>query len=549
MNSSEKDPTSPFLKNPPTTKEELWAWYSYDWANSVYSIAAIGGYMPLLANDVAKRAADDSCQVYFGVVPIRPSSYASIFLSFSVLFQAIVFFCFSAAGDYGNMRKSLLIFFATTGSITTCLSFFITPENWWLGGVLMIITNVLFGASVVFYNAFLPLIIADLKEIQEFEGSESDFEDFRNKRSNEVSSYGFIAGYAGGLIVLILSVPILFVVPVKDEHTYECQDFEDDKIDEEWYDSIFAYQIIIFISGVWWLIFSIPTFYYLRARPGPSIPSGTNIVSLSLSRVKETITHIRELPTAGKYLLLYFVYSDGYTTISTVGALFAAEEIGMEGISLAILLVEIPLSALFGNYFFLWTHRRFGLSARDIININLIMFLILPLWGTIGFIKGSNIGLKTDWEMYLFAWIFGFNLGCVQSFSRTLFAQLTPIGRESEFFGFFELTDKGSSWVGPLVVGIVAQATDSLRFGLFSIVPFLLFPLFGMKNLDVAQGIKEKIEYEKIHQTNGNDEGTVGIRLDQNQTDDEEFEGNKRLSRRSDQNENSVEIQEVVTTE
>ena len=61
-------------------------------------------------------------------------------------------------------------------------------------------------------------------------------------------------------------------------------------------------------------------------------------------------------------------------------------------------------------------------------------------------IDAKYLGLKQEWELHIFAVFYGFNLGSIQSFSRALMSTLTPPGHESEFFGFFEISDKGTNW-------------------------------------------------------------------------------------------------------
>jgi hypothetical protein len=107
--------------------------------------------------------------------------------------------------------------------------------------------------------------------------------------------------------------------------------------------------------------------------------------------------------------------------------------------------------------------------CRVIIFINLAFVSLMPLWG-VPFIKGLN----TATEFYIAAAIFGFQTGSYQSFSRTLLSHLTPLGCESEFFSLYELTDKGSAWLGPVVLTVVREATGNLRWGLFAIIFFFI---------------------------------------------------------------------------
>eukprot|EP00002_Diphylleia_rotans_P038156 TRINITY_DN8631_c0_g1_i2.p1 TRINITY_DN8631_c0_g1~~TRINITY_DN8631_c0_g1_i2.p1 ORF type:complete len:170 (-),score=29.80 TRINITY_DN8631_c0_g1_i2:111-620(-) len=137
--------------------------------------------------------------------------------------------------------------------------------------------------------------------------------------------------------------------------------------------------------------------------------------------------------------------------------------------------------------------RRLGWSPKKIIQFHLLFLLTLPLYGLLGFF--APFGLVTVEELYAFGFVYGLNIGSVQSFSRTVFSDLIPMGYESEFFGLYEITDKGSSWIGPLIVSIILQATGSMRWALFVLIIFFIVPFFMLYNIDIAAG---KIEAERF---------------------------------------------------
>jgi hypothetical protein len=118
-----------------------------------------------------------------------------------------------------------------------------------------------------------------------------------------------------------------------------------------------------------------------------------------------------------------------------------------------------------------------------IIFINLAFVCLMPLWGI-----PNTGGLNTATEFYIAAAIFGFQSGSYQSFSRTLLAHFTPLGCESEFFSLYELTDKGSAWLGPVVLTVVADTTGQLRWGLFAIVFFFVVGGIFLFFVDTKEG-------------------------------------------------------------
>jgi UMF1 family MFS transporter len=169
--------------------------------------------------------------------------------------------------------------------------------------------------------------------------------------------------------------------------------------------------------------------------------------------------------------LLIFVTFVG--TIGSVGIIFAQTEFCLPSTALAALVLMITFLALAGNLLFLKLQQRFDLSAKFMMVLMLSISCILPLWGIIGLFSQS-FGLRSIGEVFGFSFLYGLILGSLQSYSRTLFCSVIPKGSESQFFGLYEITDKGSSWIGPLVLSAVYAKTGELRYALI----FLFFMLF-----------------------------------------------------------------------
>jgi UMF1 family MFS transporter len=195
---------------------------------------------------------------------------------------------------------------------------------------------------------------------------------------------------------------------------------------------------------------------------------------------------------------LWFLYSDGYSVIASVGALYANSEVRFgfsKSIALSILIILSPLCAAIGNYCWEKIAERWSLSARTVIMCTLFGMAILPVWGLLGFFT-TAIGLREGWELFVGIMIYGFNLGAVQSFSRSLFASMTPRHRMSETFAVYEITDKGSSWLGPLVVSALQQGTGNIRWSFLYVLLMVFLPALGLLSVDAATGHKQAIGVE-----------------------------------------------------
>jgi len=251
------------------------------------------------------------------------------------------------------------------------------------------------------------------------------------------------------------------------------------------------------LSGIWWFIGTLLTIPRLQPRPSKEfIPFNW---TYSLAAFGKTISFTyNKLPVTGCFMILYFFYSDGYSTIAGLGLLYARLDMCAETSTLFVVAMEAPLCAAFGNYLFLWISRKYKLTNRTMVVAILCMVAVLPFWGLLGYVSNS-IGFRNYWEVYLLGAWFGFCLGAIQNFSRTLFIELMPSSRENEYFAFYELTDKGSSWLGPMVVsGLAAVGHGTLRLAFAYILLMTLVPAIFIHRLDLeaAKAALKEVETE-----------------------------------------------------
>merc|ERR1712216_31450 len=139
------------------------------------------------------------------------------------------------------------------------------------------------------------------------------------------------------------------------------------------------------------------------------------------------------------------------STISGLGLLYARLDMCAPTSTLFVIALEAPFCAALGNFLFLWLSRKYQISNRHMVVLILFILTFLPIWGLLGYVSDS-IGFRNSWGAFLLGASFGFFLGAIQNFSRTLFIEVIPKSCENEYFAFYELTDKGSSWLGPMVV-------------------------------------------------------------------------------------------------
>merc|ERR1719229_185281 len=137
--------------------------------------------------------------------------------------------------------------------------------------------------------------------------------------------------------------------------------------------------------------------------------------------------------------------------MGNAGTVFAVSELGMEVWMASILGLEVLFFGAIGCWFFLWLQRKIGWSAKQMMTMHLGMMVLASFYILIGNIPNAPIGAVSIGEFYGYTLVFAVNFGSLGAFARSIFATILPVGKESEMFALFEITDKGSSWIGPLV--------------------------------------------------------------------------------------------------
>ncbi len=420
-------------------KREILGWTMYDWANSAFSTTVVTTFLGPYLLSLADAQGGVNILGYI----IKPAAFFPISTSISVGLQVLVLPFLGAIADYTHLKKRMMTLFAYLGAIATLMLFLIQGDLVLLGGLLYIIANVSFGAAVVFYNAFLPDIASP-------------------DQRDSVSSKGFAYGYLGGGILLLLNL-ILFQVME---------------------DTALAVRINLASAGIWWILFTylFPHKRLVQRAPARQLPEGESYISHSLRQLFKTMREMyTKYPASLRYLIAYLVYNDGIQTVIVVSTSFAAEELGVGASSLALLVLMIQFVAFAGAFIFNAVAQRVG--AKKAIMSSLV------IWS--GVVIFAYALLYEEWQLWILGVALALVLGGSQALSRSLFSQMIPQGKEAEYFGFYEISERGTSWVGPLIFGIAVQITGHQRSALVSLIIFFVVGLILLSRVDVKQAMLE----------------------------------------------------------
>jgi MFS transporter, UMF1 family len=415
------------------SKKVITAWTMYDWANSVYNLVITSTIFPAyyesMTGDGDPLTSDKI--VFLGRTFDNVALY-NYALSFAFLIVATFSPLLSSIADVKGNKKSFLRFFMTIGSLACSALFFYGKNNLWLGLTCSIIACIGFWSSLVFYNSYLPEIAAP-------------------EDRDRISARGFSMGYIGSVILQIIS----FILIMKSD-LFGINEGR-------------ASQISFLMVGIWWFGFGQ---WPLRVLPIPAqsgIVQNNHWITNGYRELGKVWNELKKMPVLKSFLASYFFYTMGLQTIMLAASLYAKSELGIPTVNLMISILLIQLIAIPGAM------AISRLSAR-IGNIPAIMFcvafwIILCYMGYIAPTGNSNY-------FYVLASLVGFVMGGTQALSRSTYAKLMPVTKDTtSFFSFFDVSEKVGIVIGLFQFGFLAEITGSQRISVLSCMVFFILGL------------------------------------------------------------------------
>lgn len=413
-------------------KREIFGWLMYDWANSAFYTTVVGALFGPYLTALAQAAVGENGTVlnlgFLGSVTAK--SLSTFTISVAVFSQVFLLPILGAIADYTNLKKRLMATFCYIGVTATCLIFFVAGNLYLLGSLLFIISNLSTGAAMVFYNAYLPEITT---------------EDQRDK----VSSRGFALGYLGGGLLLALNFVFILLAP------------------QLGISQGMAVRLSLLSAGIWWGGFALITFRRLKTRaPAKQLPAGKSFLTVGFTQLASTFRELRRLRSTLKYLVGYLFYNDGIQTVIGAAAVFLEQELFGKAnpvFSLKIFLM-VQFVAIFGALLFERIANALGTKNAILVALVIWSALVIYAYGY----------FRTQTHAWIMAAVIAIVLGGSQALSRSLFSRMIPRGREASFFSFYEVSERGTSWLGPLVFSIVVARTGSYRQAILSLIFFFV---------------------------------------------------------------------------
>ncbi len=410
--------------------KEVISWAFYDWANSAFATTVIAGFFPIFFKSFwANSLSDTESTALLGLANSLSGFFILIFAPF-----------LGALADITFRKKYMLVFFMLIGAGSTASFFFIYEGYWMIAVIAYILASIGFSGGNIFYDS---LII-----------------DVSNDQSrNQVSAFGYAMGYLGGGILFVVNV-LMYLQPNIFGLASEI-------------DAV----LFSFLSvAIWWSIFTLPLIKFVKERKGEITSlSLTSTVKNSFFRVINTFKEIRQYKNLFYFLVAYWLYMDGIDTVVRMALAFGSD-IGLASSELIVALIITQFIGFPSTIFFGLLAERFGLKILLYIGIGIYILICF-----------GGLLISTIFGFYLLAGVIGLVQGGVQSVSRAVFSKMVPDGKDSEFFGFYNLVGKSAVIFGPMMMGLVSYLFSDPRAGIISLLILFIPGLLVLRMVEIKE--------------------------------------------------------------
>ena len=374
-----------------STRRERWAWYLYDFGNSAYASVV---YLAVFS-------------AYFKQVVVGGAEGSRLWglaIGIALLIVAIIAPILGALADYSGAKKRFLLAFTVQAIAFTGLLFFVQKGDVALGMFFFILAEIGYRSSQVFYDGFLP----------ELAGPEE---------MGKVSGTGWAVGSAGGVIALVIILPLVLLMP-----------------------GTFSVRLAMIITAIFWVLSTIPLILWLPERAKKkTLPAGESYTSVAFKQVAHTIRTAGRFKQMVKFMLAFLIYGAGVAIALEFAAIIGAVLFGMSQQLIIVFAIVVQVMNVAGAYGFGLLVQRVG--AKPTLVASLIAMIGVVVWL---YFNNSQLGF------ILIGAAAGIAMAGVQSVSRTMVGLFAPPGQSAEFFGFFTMVGRIAFWLGPATFGFLA---------------------------------------------------------------------------------------------
>ena len=421
------------------SKKLLNAWAFYDWANSVYSLVIASAIFPIYYQALFKTANVTTVSIFGGT--IRSTPLISYTTAAAFLLVALISPLLSGIADYVGNKKNFMKFFCYLGALSCMGLYFFSIENIHYSLLFYFFGLIGFWGSLVFYNSYLP----DVAFPEQQDG---------------ISARGYSMGYIGSVILLIFNLGMVMKPEIFG-------------FGEGGQASMKAMKWSFVTVGIWWILFSQYSFYFLPKGNKSNKKVSARILLNGFRELKGVYHSLSKNIQLKRFLSAFFVYSMAVQTVMLVATYFGEQEIGWGGddsktMGLIVSILIIQLVAVGGAVITSRASAKFG-NIPVLIVINIIWVCIC----VVAFFIVSPI------QFYITAGFVGLVMGGIQSLSRSTYSKFLPATKDTtSYFSFYDVAEKIGIVIGMLIYGFIDQVTGSIRNSILFLVLFFITGVF-----------------------------------------------------------------------
>ncbi|KAI9253167.1 autophagy-related protein 22-like protein [Sporodiniella umbellata] len=438
-------------------------------------LAYKNGFNPSTLEKCDINNATEPCNINWitGNIPISSMLLYVQAIAFSL--QMVLLTTFGSLADYGRWNRYVLL-------VSTVLNFFFQAlpmtlinddgRNWNIMMGLMTVGLISYGTSLAFYAAVFPTISDNLPQVRE-KGEDNE------KWRNHVSAISTTHSNIGFLVVSGILSGVSFVP------------YEGDSLGNK---PIYNF-IGTMVCATYAALTAIPYFVLMpKNRKGPDLPLGYNYLTIGWKSIVESFREAKKLRYLFTYMVAYFMFSDGISTLNQMIVIVQGQLTNFSPKLNVLFGLLSAVTSIMGCLLFLWLTEYFKLKTKTSLLMIMCLSSVIPLWGSIG-IFSNNFGLKSINEMWVLNIWGGLFVAPIWAWQQTLLAEMVPKGKENLFFGLFGIVSKASSWIGPVVIGAITEATSDIWRGWPFVLGLFAVAITIVVWIDVDDAKKDACEY------------------------------------------------------
>jgi UMF1 family MFS transporter len=426
------------------------SWIFFDWAAQPYfTLITTFVFSPYFATHVASDPA--SGQSLWGFATAAAG-----------LVIALMSPVLGAIADASGRRKPWIAGFGALLVIGSCLMWFGKPGDVSVIPPLLLaygIATIGVEFATVFNNAMMPSLVPP-------------------DRIGRLSGTGWATGYVGGILSLILVLGFLAASPETGRTLFGFTPlFGLDPVTHQ------GDRITGPLTGIWFIIFVLPMF--LLTPDYPAKRPVREALREGLIDLKQTLAELAKQKSLAAFLLANMIYTDGLVSLFAFGGIYAAGTFGWNTIQIGTFGILLAIAGTFGAWLGGKLDDTLGpkrvIAGSMMILLLAIVAILLVDKDSIFFVKvappvpdGALFSSATERAYLVLGCLIGMAGGPLQAASRTLLIHMAPKERVAQYFGLFALTGKVTSFVGPLLIGVVTAVTDSQKAGMAVLVLFFV---------------------------------------------------------------------------